>query len=123
MIGNDKPTRDFNYVSNTVDALIETSKSDKSVGEVINFGSGVETSIRDLVNKIIPLLGKDVKIFQDKKRFRPDKSEVFRLVADNTKAKKLLGWKPKVDLNEGLSRTIEWISNNLDLYKANLYNK
>ena len=122
-IGNDKPTRDFNYVSNTVDALIETSKSDKSVGEVINFGSGVETSIRNLANEIISLLGKDVKIFQDKERFRPDKSEVFRLVADNAKARKLLGWKPKISLKEGLSRTIEWISSNLDLYKANLYNK
>lgn len=122
-IGNDKPTRDFNYVSNTVDGIIETAMSDKSVGEVINLGSGTEISIGDLVKKILSLIGKNVKIIQEKERFRPDKSEVMRLVADNRKAKKLLGWKPKISFEDGLKKTIEWISDNLDVYKADLYNK
>ena len=123
IIGNDKPTRDLNYVSNTVDGLIQTASSEKSIGEVINFGSGTEISIRDLADRIVSLLGKDIEIRQDKKRFRPDKSEVMRLVADNSKAKKLLGWKPKVSLEEGLTRTIKWVSGHLDLYKIGLYNK
>jgi len=123
VIGNDKPTRDLNYVLNTVDGLIETAKSDKSIGEVINFGSGKEISIGDLVKKIISLLGKNIEVIQDKKRFRPEKSEVMRLLADNTKAKKLLGWQPKIDLEQGLSKTIDWISKNLKLYKTELYNK
>ena len=122
-IGNDKPVRDFNYVENTVDGLIEIAKSDKSIGEVINLGSGTEISIGSLVKKIIPLIGKNVKIVQEKERFRPIKSEVMRLVADNTKAKKLLGWEPKISFEDGLKKTIEWISDNLNLYKAELYNK
>lgn len=123
MLGNSKPTRDFNYVENTVDGLIETAQSEKSIGEVINFGSGKEISIAELAKKIISLLGKKIEIVQQKERFRPDKSEIMRLVADNTKAKKLLNWEPRIGFEEGLKKTIEWISNNLSLYKAGLYNK
>lgn len=122
-IGNDKPTRDFNYVGNTVDGLIEIAKSDKSVGEVINLGSGTEISIGALIKKILFLIDKNVKIVQEKERFRPDKSEVMRLVADNSKAKKLLGWEPRISFEDGLNKTIKWISDNLGSYKASLYNK
>ena len=73
-IGNDKPTRDFNYVGNTVDGLIATAESEKSVGEVINLGSGIETSIGELAKKIQSLTGRNVKIVQEKERFRPEKS-------------------------------------------------
>jgi NAD dependent epimerase/dehydratase len=123
IIGNDKPTRDFNYVENTVDGLIAIAESDKSVGEVINLGSGVETSIGEVAKKVQFLVGKEVEVVQEKERFRPEKSEVMRLVADNAKAKKLLGWEPKVNLDEGLKKTIEWISKNIDLYKSDRYNK
>jgi dTDP-glucose 4,6-dehydratase len=123
VLGNDKPTRDFNYVENTVDGLIETAQSEKSIGEIINFGSGKEISIGELAKKIISMLDKKVEIVQQKERFRPNKSEIMRLVADNTKAKKLLGWEPKIGFEEGLQKTIKWISNNLSLYKAWLYNK
>lgn len=123
MLGNSKPTRDFNYVENTVDGLVETAQSEKSIGEVINFGSGKEISIAELAKKIISLLGKKIEIVQQKERFRPDKSEIMRLVADNTKAKELLNWEPRIGFEEGLKKTIEWISNNLSLYKAGLYNK
>ena len=122
IIGNDKPTRDFNYVSNTVDGLVEAAKSDKSIGEVINFGSGTEISIKELVQEVISIIGKDIKIVNDSKRFRPNKSEVMRLIADNSKAKKLLGWQPRVNFRQGLKTTIEWISGNLDLYKKEIYN-
>jgi nucleoside-diphosphate-sugar epimerase len=123
LIGNEKPTRDLNFVENTVDGIIGAAQSEKSVGEVINLGSGTDISIGELAKKILSLSGKSAKIVQDKQRFRPEKSEVMRLVADNTKAKKLLGWEPKISLDEGLRKTIEWISNNLNLYKAELYNK
>ena len=123
VIGNDKPTRDFSYVQNTVDGLIDIAQSDKSIGEVINLGSGIEISIGELAKKILSLIDKNIKLVQEKKRFRPMKSEVMRLVADNSKAKKLLGWKPRISFEEGMKMTIKWISDNLDLYKANLYNK
>jgi len=123
IIGNEKPTRDFNYVLDTVDGIIEAAQSDKSIGEVINLGTGTEISIKELVKTITSLLGKDIEIIQDKNRFRPPKSEVMRLVADNTKAKKLFGWEPKMSFEEGLKNTIEWISQHVDLYKSDLYNK
>ena len=123
IIGNDKPTRDFNYVSNTVDGLMGIAQSEKATGEVINLGSGSEISIGDVTKKIISIINKDVKIVQEKERFRPEKSEVMRLIADNTKAKELIGWRPKISFEEGLEKTINWISKNLKLYKSNLYNK
>ena len=123
ILGNEKPTRDFNYVENTVDGIIATAQSEKSIGEVINLGSGTDIPIGMLAKKILAIIGKDVKIIREKGRFRPEKSEVMRLVADNTKAKKLLDWEPKITFEDGLKKTIDWISNNLDLYKADLYNK
>ena len=123
IIGNDKPTRDFNYVSNTVDGLMGIAQSEKATGEVINLGSGSEISIGDVTKKIISIINKDVKIVQEKERFRPEKSEVMRLIADNTKEKELIGWRPKISFEEGLEKTINWISKNLKLYKSNLYNK
>lgn len=122
VIGNERPTRDFNYVSNTVDGLIEAAKSDKSIGEVINFGSGTEISIKNLVEEVSTIIGKDIKIVSDAKRFRPNKSEVMRLIADNSKANRLLNWRPKINFKEGLKKTIRWVSDNLDLYKKEIYN-
>ena len=123
IFGNAKPTRDFNYVGNTVDALIKIAESDKSIGETIHFGSGVDISIGDLIKRISSLLNKKIAVIQEKSRFRPANSEVMRLLADNTKAKNLIGWQPKIGLDEGLQKTIKWISDNLSLYKAGVYNK
>lgn len=123
VIGSTKPTRDFNYVQDTVEGLIKIAEADNSTGEVINLGSGKEISIEQLAKKILSLIGKDVAIVQDKERFRPDNSEVMRLLADSTKAKNLLKWEPKVNLEQGLKNTISWISKNLELYKTELYNK
>jgi len=121
-LGSLTPTRDLTYVSDTVDGFIKIAESPKSIGEVINIGSGFEISIGDLVNKIISIIGKDVKIESEKKRIRPTKSEVNRLFADITKAKKLIGWEPRVTLEEGLKKTIEWISKSLGFYKPGKYN-
>lgn len=121
IIGNPKPTRDFNFVYDIVDAYIKAAKT-SIVGETINIGTGKEVSISQLAEKIKKVVGKDLDIVHDKKRYRPGKSEVLRLCADNSKAKKLLGWNPKFDLDEGLKITTEWIKNNINFYKTNLYN-
>lgn len=122
LMGSTTPTRDFNFVSDTVEGFIRIAESEKSVGEEINIGSGCEISIGDLAEKIISLVGKRAKLVKDEKRARPKKSEVERLLADNSKARKLLGWSPRVNLDTGLKKTIEWIKEHPHFYKPDTYN-
>ncbi len=121
LLGLTKPRRDLTYVSDTVEGFIKTAESPKAIAEAINIGSGNDISIGELANKIMTIIGKDVKIQTDKKRIRPVNSEVKRLCADNSKAAKILGWKPKVPLDEGLRRTIDYIEGHLDYYKPDEY--
>ncbi|MCM3079661.1 NAD-dependent 4,6-dehydratase LegB [Brevibacillus invocatus] len=122
------PTRDFNYVKDTVNGFVAVAESANAVGEVINIGSNYEISIGDTAKIIADLMGREIVIETDDVRIRPDKSEVERLWADNTKAKELLGWEPAysgVDgFKRGLSETIEWFTQpfNLRQYKAGIYN-
>lgn len=122
LLGSLEPTRDLSYVDDIVDGFIKAWESERSIGEVINIGSGFEISINDLANKIISLMGKKVNIVSDPKRVRPPKSEVERLMADNSKAKELLGWEPKVSLDEGLRKTIDWFSKFQNRYRPDIYN-
>jgi NAD dependent epimerase/dehydratase len=121
-LGSLSPTRDMNFVDNTVEGFLLAATAPGIEGEVINLGSGSEISIGDLANLIIRLTGSNASIEVDPARLRPPKSEVERLLCDNTKARRLLGWNPKVTLEEGLSRTIEWVKLNIDRYKAQIYN-
>lgn len=121
-LGSLTPTRDFNYVKDTANAFIKIAESDKTVGEVINAGSNHEISIGDLVEKIINITGENVKIICDEERLRPEKSEVNRLWADNKKIKDLTDWKTNYSLDEGLKETIEWIRNNMNYFKTDIYN-
>jgi len=121
-LGAVSPTRDFNYVGDTVAGFIRVAESPESTGEVINVGSGKEISIGDLADKIASLMDRDIEIISDTSRIRPEKSEVNRLLADNTKAKELIQWEPRVSLDEGLRKTIEWISEHINSYKVNIYN-
>lgn len=116
------PTRDFNYVKDLAAAFIAIAESDKTIGEVINAGSNFEISIEELAKLIMNLIGKEVKILCDEERMRPDKSEVNRLWADNRKIKELTGWQPGYTLEEGLKETIEWVKENLDTLKVDIYN-
>jgi NAD dependent epimerase/dehydratase len=122
------PTRDFNYVKDTVSGFIQILNSDAGCGEVVNIGSNYEISIGDTVNLIADILGAKVEIETDVQRIRPADSEVERLWADNSKAKKIFGWSPrysgKEGFREGLTETIDWFSNqeNLSRYKSNIYN-
>ncbi|MBU6234699.1 MAG: NAD-dependent 4,6-dehydratase LegB [Alphaproteobacteria bacterium] len=122
------PTRDFNFVSDTVRGFVAFAESDKSVGEVINIGSGFEVSIEDTAKIIGEVLGKPVAFETDAQRLRPENSEVERLLACNKKAKALLGWEPEFAGRDGFKRgialTAEWFKNpeNLKAYKADIYN-
>ena len=121
-LGSISPVRDFNYVKNTVNAFIAIAESDKTAGEVINFGSGIGITVEEVIGKIGKLMGKKIKVETDEKRIRPDKSEVLQLICDSSKAKRFLNWEPKYSLEQGLSETIEWIKNNQDKYKTEIYN-
>ena len=118
------PTRDFVFVEDTVNGFIEIAKSDKTVGEEINIATCQEISIGDLARKLIHMINPEAKVVTDKQRIRPEKSEVERLLGDNTKIKKLTNWKQKYSLDEGLRITIEWFKNkeNLKFYKPDVYN-
>ena len=121
-LGSLTPTRDLNYVDNTVEGYLAAGSHPAAIGRTISFGSGVEISIADLAALIARIVGKDVPIREDDQRLRPSKSEVERLLADNTLAHKILGWSPTTDLETGLTRTIEWFRNNTHLYEADKYN-
>jgi len=123
-LGDVTPTRDFNYVEDTCRGFILLAENDASIGETINIGSSYEISIGDTFNIINELMDSDVKFVVDSQRIRPEKSEVFRLWCDNTKIEKLTGFKPQVDIREGLQRTIDWINqpNHLRDYKSEIYN-
>ena len=121
-LGNIHSTRDFNYIADIVEAFIEISKCDNAIGKVVNAGSGVEISIENLVKEISSLMGIEIRIKQEEQRMRPEKSEVMRLVCDNSQIKSLTNWVPKYDLISGLKLTVEWIKENVDNYKYEIYN-
>jgi dTDP-glucose 4,6-dehydratase len=127
-LGSLHPTRDFNFIQDTVRGFLAVAESERSVGQVINIGSNFEVSVGDTVRLIAELMDVEVEIETDIARVRPDKSEVERLVADNTKARELTGWQPQFQELEGLRRglveTITWFRqpDNLRNYKADLYN-
>lgn len=127
-LGSLTPTRDFNYVKDTVAGFIAVAKSTAAVGEVINIGSNYEISIGDTVQLIAETMGQEIEIETEEIRLRPEKSEVERLWADNQKAKNLLGWEPryggKAGLARGLAETIAWFTEpqNLLQYKTEVYN-
>jgi dTDP-glucose 4,6-dehydratase len=127
-LGSLAPTRDFNYVKDTVRGFIAVAEADSSVGEVINIGSNYEISIGETVNLIADVMGAEIEVHTDDSRLRPEKSEVERLWADNSKAKKLIGWEPlfggRDGLKRGLEDTVTWFTNpaNLANYKADIYN-
>jgi dTDP-glucose 4,6-dehydratase len=119
-LGNMTPTRDFTFVTDTAEGFIKVAESE-SVGMEINIGTGKEISIEDLTKKIISLVGRDIVVEHDEERLRPAHSEVERLCADNTRARDLLGWSPKVSLTKGLKKTISFIKSNPDFYNPDKY--
>ena len=127
-LGAVSPTRDFNFVQDTVAGFISAMNSDQGLGEVVNFGSNFEISIGETVQMIAEVMKADIEIITDENRLRPENSEVERLWADNTKAKVLFGWEPnyagREGFKRGLAETAEWFldSENLKRYKSDIYN-
>lgn len=127
-LGSVHPTRDFNYVKDTVAGFLAVAESDRSSGEVINISSNYEISIGETARLIGEVLGREIEVVSDESRMRPEKSEVERLWGDNTKAAKLMGWAPSYSGREGflrgLKETAAWFTQpeNLKLYKHDIYN-
>ncbi len=127
-LGAMHPTRDFNYVRDTVRGFIAVAQCDATLGKVVNVGSNYEISVGDTARMISDLMGREVEFISDAQRFRPAGSEVERLWADTTRVMELTDWKPEYagveGLRRGLRETIEWFGdrNNLRRYKAELYN-
>lgn len=121
-LGSLTPTRDFNYVKDTVKGFYEIAKSDKTIGEEINIATNQEISIGQLANEIISQINPNAKIICDEERLRPEKSEVNRLLGSNEKIKSLTNWTPDYTFEQGIKETINWIKENLDKYKVDIYN-
>lgn len=127
-LGAVSPTRDFNYVRDTVAGFIAALESKKGCGQAINFGSNFEITVADMTKLIAKVMAVEVEIVPDEERWRPTHSEVERLWADNSKARALFNWAPSyaglAGLERGLTETVSWFSDtsNLSYYKADIYN-
>ncbi len=123
-IGDTSPTRDFNYVQDTCRGFLAIADSDEAVGEVINIGSNTEISIQKTFDLIKDIMDSDIELEKDDLRLRPANSEVERLWCDNSKLIRLTGYKPKVNFEDGLKKTVDWFSDsgNLIKYKSDIYN-
>jgi len=121
-LGSLTPTRDFNYVKDTVNGFIEIANSSQTIGEEINIATQQEISIGQLANELIRQINPTARIICDEQRLRPDLSEVNRLLGSNEKIKRLTNWKPSFTFTEGLAETIAFFRDNLDRYKTGIYN-
>jgi len=122
-LGNLDALRDFTYLDDTVAAFIKAAETPGIDGETFNLGSSHEVSIRELSDEIVALTGSRARVVVDEERLRPEKSEVVRLLADNSKARRVLGWAPQVELREGLTRTIAWVRAHMDFYRPGRYER
>lgn len=120
-LGSLDPSRDFTFVADTADGFMRVASAENVLGQEINLGNDNTIRIGDLVDKIFGIIGKSPKVVMDAQRIRPGKSEVMKLWASNQKAREMIGWEPRVSLDEGLRATIEWISAHIDLYRPDQY--
>lgn len=120
-LGNLSTTRDFTFVTDTVNGFLRAAEAQGVEGGVFNLGTGEEISIGDLAQRIIRRVGRTVRITEDSQRLRPEASEVMRLLSDNSLAVQRLGWRPQVTLDQGLDLTIAWVRENLDRYRVGTY--
>lgn len=122
LLGSLQPVRDMTFVKDTAEGLIVVGLSDKVLGQAVNLGMGNGQTIGSIAKTILHILGKqNTPIKQDTARIRPEKSEVMRLISDNTKAREICGWSPNYSFEQGLSQTIEWIKKNLNRYRPDRY--
>ena len=124
-VGDLRPTRDFNYVADTVAGFMAIAKAPGTEGKEINIATGKDHSMKETLELIAEIMGEKVDWVEDPERIRPADSEVFRLCGDNTLLRQLTDWHPEVGFEEGLRRTVEWFRNkeNLRMYKGEIYNR
>lgn len=120
-LGSLRPTRDWTYVSDTAAGFVAVARSDKTVGQTLNLGTGREHTIGDAIDIVGRLLGRDLVVEEDQARKRPAGSEVERLVADNGRVRALCDWSPDVSFEEGLAMTLQWVQANLGKYRPGEY--
>lgn len=120
-LGSLTPQRDLTFVADTVDGFMRMATHDVAIGQEVNIGADATISIGELAQKILRIVGRDLPIVSEEQRMRPAGSEVLRLWADNRKAAGLIGWRPRVTLDEGLARTVEWLAGNLSRYRPGVY--
>ncbi|MCS6994181.1 MAG: SDR family NAD(P)-dependent oxidoreductase [Anaerolineales bacterium] len=120
-VGNVHTTRDFTFIHDTVNAFLLAAQTPGIEGKTIHLGTGVEIRIADVVEKIVSKVNRPVEIQVEEQRLRPEASEVYRLVSDNTQARQVLGWAPQTTLDQGLEKTIEWIRQHLERYRVGVY--
>ena len=121
-LGSLTPTRDFNYVKDTVAGFIAIAESEKTIGQEINIATQKEISIGELASEIIVQINPNAKVICEEERLRPEKSEVNRLLGSNQKIRELTDWAPQYTLQQGIRETIEWIKKNRAVYKTDIYN-
>jgi dTDP-glucose 4,6-dehydratase len=120
-LGSLTPTRDLNFVADTVDGFVRAGSAPGVDGRLMNLARDEETTVGALAEKIVAIVGRPVRIEADASRLRPERSEVQRLRGDSSVARELLGWTPAVSLDEGLRRTVDWVRVNLDAYAGDGY--
>ena len=121
-LGSLRPVRDFTYVEDTVDGFLKVAQSKAAIGHVINVGAGKGVTIGELVKLAAAVCGAKYKVKEERARVRPEASEVMRLICNNRKARRLLGWKPRVTLRQGLAQVRDFLKGNMDRYKTDRYN-
>ena len=121
-LGSLTPTRDFNYVKDTANGFVTIAKHDNTIGRELNIATEQEISIGDLANELIRQINPNARIICEEQRLRPEKSEVNRLLGTAKELNKLTGWKPNYTFEQGIAETVEWMRQNLDRYKPEIYN-
>ena len=120
-LGSTTPTRDWTFATDTAAGFVAAARSEEAIGEVLNLGTGTETSIGRVIEIVEALVGHRLDVVEDAQRIRPGRSEVMRLVSDNTKCQKLCQWQPSVSMEEGLEATVSWMQANLGRYRPTDY--
>lgn len=120
-LGSLTPVRDLTFVGDTVQGFLKLAESKKAIGKSINIGTGYGVTMGELANQIIDIVNPKAKIVCEQERIRPEKSEVMKLICDNTLIQKITGWQPQYTLEEGLLPTIEWMKQHISDYKSGIY--
>jgi nucleoside-diphosphate-sugar epimerase len=120
-LGNLTPVRDFVFVADTVAGFLAVADCPACAGRVTNLASGLGVTVRELVQRIVKLVGRDLPVIETEERKRPETSEVFELLGSAAVAQELAGWQARTPLDEGLAQTLAWVRRHADRYQTEVY--